>query len=47
MNKFSSLKEGLPILKTACAPCMLGTPPKRHTRTSTIVMESVGRILFC
>ena len=26
-NKFSFLKEGLPSLKTACAPCMLGTPP--------------------
>ena len=27
LNKFSFLKEGLPSLKTACAPCMLGTPP--------------------
>ena len=27
-NKFSFLKEGLPSLKTACAPCMLGSPPK-------------------
>ena len=26
-DKFSFLKEGLPSLKTACAPCMLGTPP--------------------
>ena len=26
-NKFSFLKEGLPSLKTAGAPCMLGTPP--------------------
>ena len=42
-NKFSFLKEGLPSLKTACAPCMLGTPPNlvifytalkpRHRRT--------------
>ena len=24
---FSFLKEGLPSLKTACAHCMLGTPP--------------------
>ena len=24
---FFFLKEGLPSLKTACAPCMLGTPP--------------------
>ena len=56
MNKFSFLKEGLPSLKTACAPCMLGTPPNliifytalkpRHRRTSTIVIESVGKILF-
>ena len=56
VNKFSFLKEGLPSLKTACAPCMLGTPPNlvifyttlkpRHTQTSTIVIESVGKILF-
>ena len=26
-NKFSFLKKGLPSSKTACAPCMLGTPP--------------------
>ena len=26
-NKFSILNEGLPSLKTACAHCMLGTPP--------------------
>ena len=26
-KKFSFLKEGLPSLKTACAPCMLGTLP--------------------
>ena len=25
-NKFSFLNEGLPSLKTACAPCMLVTP---------------------
>ena len=25
VNKFSFLKEGLPSLKTACAPCMLET----------------------
>ena len=56
-NKFSFLKEGLPSLKTAYAPCMLGTPPHlviftlhylkpRHRRTTTIVIESVGKILF-
>ena len=55
-NKFSLLKEGLPSSKTACAPCMLGTPPNlvivytalkpRHRRTLTIVIESVGKILF-
>ena len=43
-------------MKTACAPCMLGTPPNlvivytalnsRHRRTLTIVIESVGKILF-
>ena len=26
-NAFSFLKEGLPSRKTACALCMLGTPP--------------------
>ena len=55
-NKFSFLKEGLPSLKTARAPCMLRSPPNlvifyttlkpRHRRTSTIVIESVGKILF-
>ena len=54
--KFSFLKEGLPSLKTACAPCMLGTLQNlvivytalkpHHRRTSTIVIESVGKILF-
>ena len=53
---FSFLKEGLPSLKTACAPCMLGTRPNliifytalkpRHRRTSTIVIESVCTMLF-
>ena len=43
-------------MKTACAPCMLGTPPNlvivytalkpRHRRTLTIVIESVGKILL-
>ena len=51
-NKFSFLKEGLPILKTACAHCMFGMPQNlvnfypalkpRHRRTSTIVIESVS-----
>ena len=27
LNEFSFLKEGLPSWKTACAPCVLGTPP--------------------
>ena len=46
----------MPSLKTACAPCVLGTPPNsvivyialkpRHRRTVTIVIESVGKILF-
>ena len=46
----------MPSLKTARAPCMLGTPPNlvifytvlkpRHRRTSKIVIESVGKILF-
>ena len=27
LEKNSFLKEGLPSLKTACAPCMLGTLP--------------------
>ena len=27
INKFSFLKVGLSSLKTACAPCMLGTSP--------------------
>ena len=55
-NNFSFLKEGLPSLKTACAPCTLGTPPNlvifytalkpRHRRTSTIIIELVGMILF-
>ena len=41
-------------MKTACAPCMLGTPPNlvivytalkpRHRQTLTIVIESVGKI---
>ena len=54
--KFSFLKEGLPSLKTACAPCMLGSPPKlvifyttqkpRHRRTSTIAIEWISKILF-
>ena len=49
--------EGLPSLKRAWAPCMLGTPPNlvivytalkpRHRRTLTIVFESVGKLLFC
>ena len=55
-NKFSFFKGGLALLKTACAPCMLGTLPNlvivktalkpRHRRTLTIVIESVGKILF-
>ena len=55
-NNFSFLKEGLPSLKTACAPCMLGTLPNlviflhctntTSRRTSSIVIESVGKILF-
>ena len=42
-NIFFFLKEGLPSLQTACAPCMVGTPPNlvifytalkpRHRRT--------------
>ena len=43
-------------MKTACAPCMLETPPNliiaytalkpRHRRTLTTVIESVGKIPF-
>ena len=43
-------------MKTACAPCILETPTNlvivyttlkpRHRRTLTIVIESVGKILF-
>ena len=53
-NKFSFLKEGLPSLATACAPCgntsefgyFYTALQPRHRRTSTIVIESVGKILF-
>ena len=52
----SFLTKGLPSIKLACAPCMLETPQNlvifytalkpRHRQTSTIVIESVGKILF-
>ena len=54
--KFSFLKAGLPSIKTTCALCMLGTTQNlvivytalkpRHRRTSAIVIEWVGKILF-
>ena len=53
LNIFSFIKEGLPRRKTACAPCMLGTPPNlvsvntalqpRQRRTSTISSRSVRK----